>query len=179
MKLNRNNMIIIVLLLVVALTLGYTWATGDDDSIDTNDIQESDQLIPAPDFELTDLDGNSVRLSDFKGKYVFLNFFATWCGPCKEEMPDMELIHEKYKDDVVILAVNLGDSPGTVADFVDEYGLTFKILLDEEQQVGSQYQVSGIPTSYFIDTEGNFIAGHMGTLTYEAMEETIQNMMKE
>jgi cytochrome c-type biogenesis protein len=121
---------------------------------------------PSIDFELEDLEGNTVKLSDFKGKIVFLNFWATWCPPCREEMPHMQAFYDKYKDeDIVILAVNpnqlenQGINDSTKAekkarDFVEEQGFTFPVLLDRDDSVWAVYQQRGIPANYVIDTEG-------------------------
>lgn len=113
----------------------------------------------APDFTLTTLDGKTAKLSDYKGKKVVLNFWATWCPPCKAEMPHMQNYYEDFADEenVEILAVNLtkGDSADKVEAFVADYGLTFPIPMDEEGIVGDTYQAITIPTSYIIDTSGN------------------------
>ncbi|WP_455663055.1 redoxin domain-containing protein, partial [Pradoshia sp.] len=90
----------------------------------------------AVDFTLKDLEGQEVSLSDYKGKKVFLNFWATWCNPCKEEMPEMEKIHQKYED-VAILAINL-DTDEDIQGFMDEHGLSFKALLDVDEVVNKQ-----------------------------------------
>ncbi len=125
----------------------------------------------AVDFTLKDLEGQEVSLSDYKGKKVFLNFWATWCNPCKEEMPEMEKIHQKYED-VAILAINL-DTDEDIQGFMDEHGLSFKALLDVDEVVNKQYQVVSIPTSFFIDEEGIIRKKVQGILDYEMMEENI------
>ncbi len=125
----------------------------------------------AVDFTLKDLDGQEVSLSDYKGKKVFLNFWATWCKPCKEEMPEMEKIHQNYED-VAILAINL-DTDEDIQGFMDEHGLSFKALLDVDEEVNKQYQVVSIPTSFFIDEEGIIRKKVQGILDYEMMEENI------
>ncbi|RPI84028.1 MAG: TlpA family protein disulfide reductase [Chloroflexi bacterium] len=111
----------------------------------------------APDFTLSTLDGSEVTLSDLRGQVVVVNFWASWCLPCRVEMPAIEQVHRAYKDlGLVILAVNMtsGDSRQDAASFVDEYGLTFSIPLDLDGLVSSKYEVRGLPTTYFIDTEG-------------------------
>ena len=127
---------------------------------------------PAADFTLEDLEGNKVSLSDFEGKKIFLNFWATWCEPCKEEMPEMEKIHENYED-VVVLAINL-DTHKDIQGFMDDHGLTFGTLLDVEEEVNDQYEVVSIPTSFFIDEEGIIRKKIVGVLDYEKMEENIE-----
>ncbi|MBP2078736.1 peroxiredoxin family protein [Oceanobacillus polygoni] len=124
----------------------------------------------APDFKLMTNEGETVQLSDFKGKRVLLNFWATWCPPCREEMPDMERF---YKDkDAVVLAVNITNmemNRKTVAEFIATYGLTFPVLMDEEGQVSSLYKISPIPTTYLIDSNGVIRQRVYGPLNYEQM----------
>lgn len=126
----------------------------------------------APDFELVKLSGETIKLSDYKGKKVMLNFWASWCGPCRAEMPDMQELHEEGREDLVILAVNAThteQSESGPANFVSEYGLTFPILIDEAGRVNETYQVIALPTTYFIDSEGKIADKFTGTLSYEQM----------
>lgn len=130
----------------------------------------------APDFTLKDFDGNNVSLSDFRGKKVFLNFWATWCPPCKAEMPDIEKIYQENKDDkdFVIIAVDLGEDEETVKNFIDQNKYNFKILLDTDQSVGAQYNITAIPTSFFIDRDGNITNMRRGSMGEEEMREYIK-----
>ncbi|MBL4950678.1 redoxin domain-containing protein [Neobacillus sp. YIM B02564] len=117
----------------------------------------------APDFELKTLTGETVKLSDLKGKKVILNFWATWCGPCKKEMPEMEKFFKQADKNITILAVNI-DPQLDVKGFANEYKITFPILLDKDDQVNKTYQVISIPTTYFIDSDGliqNKLVGSM------------------
>ena len=120
----------------------------------------------APDFELTKLDGTNVKLSDLKGKKVILNFWATWCGPCQQEMPDMEAFYKEHKENVEILAVNYTPSEKVgeekVSNFIKEKGITFPVLLDKNIDVTTAYKVITIPTSYFIDTKVSFKISLLG-----------------
>ena len=125
----------------------------------------------APDFTLTDLDGNSVRLADFRGQAVFLNFWATWCPPCRAEMPDIEALHRKYRDrGVVVLGVDLRESESTVRTYLERGGYTWTFLIDTTGRVASAYRVSAIPTSFFIDREGVIRAVVIGGMTASTME---------
>ena len=114
----------------------------------------------APDFELTTLAGDTVKLSDYRGKKIMLNFWASWCPPCRSEMPHMENYYtdNKESDNMEILAVNMTKTEKnkveSAKEFVDEYKLTFPILLDEDSEVMKMYQIKVYPTSYIINEEG-------------------------
>lgn len=131
--------------------------------------------VKAPDFELEALSGETVKLSDLEGKKVILNFWATWCPPCKEEMPAMEEFYQKAGDDVEILAVNI-DTKYDVKGFADKMGLTFPILLDKNNSVSSTYSVMTIPTTYFINEKGIITNKYLTAMTEEIMEKYIQEM---
>ena len=116
---------------------------------------------PAPKFTLSDLEGKSVSLDDFKGKTVILDFWATWCGPCKRSFPAMKMAVEKFKDNpnVIFLFVNtwerVNDKKKNAADFVKKNNYPFEVLLDKENKVVANYNVTGIPTKFIIDKNGN------------------------
>lgn len=131
----------------------------------------------APDFELTTLDGETVKLSDYKGKRVMLNFWATWCPPCRAEMPDMEKF-QKNKD-IQVLAVNLTETesnPNKVQKFIDELSLTLTIPLDNESAVSNEYQVMAYPTTYMIDSNGQIQFVTMGAMNYDFMVQQFEMM---
>ncbi|MBE6068024.1 MAG: redoxin domain-containing protein [Clostridium lundense] len=131
----------------------------------------------AIDFKLKDLTGKEVSLSDYKGKKVFLNFWATWCPPCKAEMPEMEMLYQETKNsDLVILAVNLDEEKDTVQKFISSSKYNFPVLLDTGNIAASQYEVVSIPTSFFIDKEGNIVDKHIGAMTIEDMKNYINNI---
>ncbi|MGH0947775.1 TlpA family protein disulfide reductase [Bacillus mycoides] len=135
----------------------------------------------APDFELAKIDGTNVKLSNLKGKKIILNFWATWCGPCQQEMPDMEAFYKEHKENVEILAINYtpsekGGGEEKVRNFAKEKGITFPILLDKNIDVTTAYKVITIPTSYFIDTEGVIQDKFIGPMTQKEMEKRIAKL---
>jgi peroxiredoxin len=140
-------------------------------------IQEGNR---APNFQLKNLDGEEVALADLKGKKVILNLWATWCPPCKAEMPHMqEFYHEQQGNDVEILAVNLTTAekdPNGIEQFVMDYGLTFPVVLDTTGEVGDAYQAFTIPTSYILDTNGVIQKRIVGPMDKQMMTELINNI---
>ena len=117
----------------------------------------------APEFTLSDLEGRDVSLKDYRGKIVFLNFWATWCPPCRNEMPSMEKLYRQLDGSAfAMVAVDLQESSEQVRRFVEAAGFSFTVLLDTSGRTGASYQVSGIPTTYIIDKEGNVLAHTVG-----------------
>ncbi|WP_088053486.1 thiol-disulfide oxidoreductase ResA [Virgibacillus dakarensis] len=126
----------------------------------------------APNFSLETLQGERVELKDYRGKGVFLNFWGTWCKPCKVEMPYMEEEYKKFKEQgVEILAVNIEESDLIVQNFVDRYGLTFPILMDRGGAVTGQYKIGPIPTTYLIDENGKVLKIITGNMNQESVRE--------
>lgn len=122
-------------------------------------------------FELESLNGEFEKLTSFKGRVVFLNFWATWCGPCRIEMPSMERLYKTLKNEgLEIVAVNSRESKRQVQRFVDEYKLTFPVLLDETGQVGAAYGARFIPITYLLDRNGNIFARAMGAKEWDTLE---------
>lgn len=132
----------------------------------------------APDFRLPSLDGTFLQLSDFRGQAVWVNFWATWCPPCRAENPDIEATYLKYKGDgLAIIAVNLGEDPETVRGYVERTDLTFPVGLDFSTAVAATYRLVGIPTHFFIDADGVLREWRIGGLSREAMEEKVQSIL--
>jgi peroxiredoxin len=120
-------------------------------------------LAPLVDFNLLDLNGKRIILSDLKGKIVFLNFWATWCSPCREEMPAMQKLYKHFKDkDFVMLAVSVKEPASVVEKFFKDYNLTFTALLDSDGELMNQYGVRAIPATYIIDRDGAIIGKAFG-----------------
>lgn len=111
--------------------------------------------LKAPDFTLPMLDGKEVKLSDYAGKIVFLNIWATWCAPCKEEMPSMQKLYELMRGkDFVMLAISIDEKKETVEAFMKENNLTLPVALDQQQKVSPQYRITGVPETFLIDKNG-------------------------
>ncbi|MET3507562.1 thiol-disulfide oxidoreductase ResA [Halalkalibacter oceani] len=150
-KKNKRLLIRSTVLLVIAIAVGYMLYYNS--FFDSNTaVRVGDE---APNFVLTDLDGNEVELGDYRGQGVFLNFWGTYCPPCEKEMPYMENQYAIYQDKgVEILAVNVGEPELTVNRFVQRHNLTFPIPMDKERQVLDRYGVIPLPTTFLVNSEG-------------------------
>ncbi len=158
----------IMIILVFLTGIGFLFSEDINSMLRQAGFDLPIESITSVDFELPDLDGENVKLSDYKGKVVFLNFWATWCPPCRGEMPAMESVYKELKDDgFVILAVDLGEDGDTVQKFVEGNNLTFPVLLDKTSSVGMTYTASSIPTTYLIDRDGNILGRAIGAREWE------------
>ena len=136
------------------------------------------ELTMAPDITLYDADGNAVQLSDFFGKPIVLNFWASWCPPCKSEMPDFHAVWEERGEEIQFLMVNLTDGSRetveTAQAFIEEQGYEFPVYFDKDQWAYMAYQAYSIPTTYFLDAEGHAIARATGAIGPETLNEGIR-----
>ncbi len=119
---------------------------------------------PAPDFQLATPEGGSMSLSDFRGQAVMINFWATWCAPCKVEMPLFVNAYQQNPEKLVVLAVNVEESAQQVQPYVQQNGLVFPVVLDQEGQVSLLYRVRALPTTYFVDADGMLVQKHRGAI---------------
>ena len=135
----------------------------------------------APDFTVYDLEGNPHKLSDALGKPVILNVWASWCGPCKMEMPDLERAYQTYGEQITFMLVDLTDgSQETVekaSKYIQEQGYTFPVYYDSDMEGAYSYGVTGIPVTYFIDGEGNFQAYYQGAMSAEILQQGIDILL--
>lgn len=135
----------------------------------------------APDFTVYDGEGNGCKLSDFVGKPVILNFWASWCGPCKAEMPEFESAYQTYGDQVQFLVVNLTDGSAetveTASGYIAEQGYTFPVYYDTAMEAAVAYRIYAIPVSYFIDASGEVRATHEGMIPGEALTSNIEALL--
>ena len=155
------------------------WASDSSSSgglgmLDTNSPRPGE---PAPDFALETQDGERVALSQFEGRPVFLNFWATWCTFCLEEMPDMQRVLEKFGDDLVVLGVNAGDSVEAGEDFTHNVGINYLRVYDRDLTVTDGYLVQAMPTSYFIAADGTISHVNVGFMVYDQMVERATEAM--
>jgi thiol-disulfide isomerase/thioredoxin len=179
--------ILVIVIMVCSMTAG---VFGQDRKIpdavvkafEDAGITVAAQGLDTIDFTLPLLDGTRVTLSQLKGKVVFLNFWATWCGPCVSEMPSMEAVYQKLKNKgFEILAVNLGDSRSEVSAFMKEYKLNFPAVLDERDITSDYYNIQAVPTTYIIDRRGLIIARLIGSTNWNtpriisALETALEN----
>ena len=177
--------VVLLVLIFVALLLGatrlYDNLSGQVQMGALGTTEEESTRKAAPDFTAYDLDGNAHKLSDFRGKPVILNFWASWCGPCKMEMPDFDEKHQAYGDQIHFLMVNLTDGSQetveTASTFIAEQGYSFPVYFDTDRSGAMAYGVNAVPVTYFIDAEGNFVAWQQGVLTAEMLQTGIDMLL--
>lgn len=134
-------------------------------------IERPDKRIIAPNFTLEDLSGKRVSPKDLRGKVVFLNFWATWCVPCRQEMPTMEKLHREFREQgLEVVAINFRETKKEVRKFFDELGLTFTALLDRDGKVFEEYGAWSLPLSYFINRNGEFVGKVIGYRNWDSPE---------
>lgn len=131
----------------------------------------------APDITVTKLDGTQVKLSDLRGKPVFLNFWATWCPPCVGEMPHFQTLYPKYGNDIQFLAVSVDNTQEAAKNFIGEKGYSFPVAWDKDKSASRTYKVSAIPTSILIDAEGKIIKKNLGSMNASALEDFLKSAL--
>lgn len=150
---------------------------GVDMSKDTEVENPPKQSETAPDFAVYDADGEGVRLSDYFGKPIVLNFWASWCGPCKMEMPDFQEMYEKIGEDINFLMVNMTDGQRETleiaTEFIEECGYTFPVAYDTDMDAAIKYDVCSLPTTYFIDKNGQIVAQAPGAIDKATLQKGI------
>lgn len=172
MKKQRLIMRSVILILLGAAVVYTLYANFTKD-----DIQKVEVGKKAPDFVLSDMNGEKHRLSDYEGKGVLLNFWATWCKPCEREMPYMDSGYGVYKDKgVQVLAVNIGESDVVVNEFINRYDLSFPVLNDKNQEVLTAYGVDPLPITFLINKDGIVERVHTGEII---KEQVMMDMMEE
>ena len=186
----------LTVLLAVLLLLTASACTPADGGLETLPAEDKETSAPSdtaenedpsanavPDFTILDMDGNEVKLSDFFGKPIVLNFWASWCPPCKAELPDFEEACKRYEGKVTFLMVNLTDGKRETVEVAKEYvasqGYTFPVYFDTKYEAAYVYGVSSIPTTYFINADGSLEARATGMISAARLEEGISRIYSE
>lgn len=184
---------VLLVLCFVALLLGATrlydvlgskvemnsLATQETQAAEAEESEKAKQA--APDFTVYDVDGNAYKLSDFRGKPVILNFWATWCGYCQVEMPDFDAKFQEYGEDVHFIMLNVTDGAQETLEsasaFIAENGYSFPVYYDTDLDATYSYNTSGLPVTYFLDAEGNFVAWQQGVLSADNLQIGIEMLL--
>jgi peroxiredoxin len=175
---NTNRLLIIVIMVILALSLAccigvILMIANSSELYDWGMEQYTLKAgAPAPEFELTSLDGRTVTLSELRGKPVLVSFGATWCPPCREEAPFLQKLHETHPE-LTVLLINQEESPEKVQKYADGLGLSLTILLDRDGRISRRYHIYAIPSSFFIDREGILRAITIGYEGPDLIEENL------
>ena len=189
---NKKNVLILILVLVLILGgAGFLYTklsnnvapslpTEQNNPQENTDAPESEPA-PAPDFTVTDSEGKEVSLSDFQGKPVIVNFWASWCGPCRSEMPEFDTAYQKYQDDIHFLMVNATDGGRETLDsakqFIADEGYTFPVYFDESGEASATYGVTGLPATFFIGAQGEAVARASGAISGDILQQGIDMIL--
>lgn len=192
----QNVKIIVLAVLFIALLGGGIFAynrlsknynetetvTLSDSNSSSNQSQSTEQQKnTAPDFTVVDYNGKQTKLSDKKGKPVVVNFWASWCGPCKSEFPAFEDAYNKYGNDVEFMMINLTDgyqeTISSAKSFIDEQNYTFPVYYDTTMSASNAYGVFSIPKTLFIDKNGNIVQNRTGTISQDTLEQNIESLL--
>lgn len=166
----------------LATQSGQAQDEAGDNQAEAGESEDKAESALAPDFTVYDLNGNPVKLSDYRGKPVVLNFWSSRCGPCQMEMPDFQEAYEDLGEEIHFLMVNVTDGSWNTVDsasaFIAENNYTFPVFYDTDISAASAYGVSSLPTTYFIDAEGNGVAYGMGAMDMDTLMSGIEMILE-
>ena len=172
-----KNFVIVILLF---FTTTVFFPEGRSSQFDNaNETETNNEAEKAPDFSLLTLNGEEVKLTDYEDKIVILDFWATWCGPCRRGIPDLVSIQKEYKDDVVVIGISL-DQPSTqpyIKSFIDHFGINYPIVLGTIDVVIAYGNIQAIPTSFIIDRERNIVKKHVGLVPKATIVKEINTLL--
>jgi thiol-disulfide isomerase/thioredoxin len=177
-----KELLILVLLIFNPIVYGSNNSTTKSEITKGNLLTTAKSEIgkdEAPDFTLYTLDGDEVKLSDYLGKVVIIDFWATWCAPCRKGIPDLISIQNEYKDDLVVIGISL-DQPATqdeLIPFIERYGINYPVVLGNLEVSIAYGNIQAIPTSFIIDQEGNIINKHIGLVPKSTLAEEINSLL--
>ena len=183
MNQSTYKLIVTILVLVIVIGGGMLLYRNLGQNVDLGEALPTETISEnaAPDFTVLDKDGNEVKLSDFRGKGVVLNFWASWCGPCKSEMPHFQEAFEEYGDDLHFLMVNMSDpfgDPRADSDaFLADGAYSFPVYYDTKAECAYGYGVTGIPMTIFIDADGNIVSAKSGMINKADLDRRIQTIL--
>ena len=169
---------ILIILLTVAVLAAAFWRFNPSGDASTINQKNSNAV---PNFTVYTMDGEEVQLSDFLGKPIVLNFWASWCGPCKAEMPDLEAAWQAYGEDIQFVTVNLTDGRQETVEsataYLTQQGYTFPVYYDTAMSAAQAYGVNSIPRTYFIDAKGNLVSAVKQMITAQQLQEGIDALL--
>lgn len=182
------SIFIVLILIIGAASVTYSVLSEqfrEDEPLNISNItnhkitgaDDEPEKIPAPDFTVLDYEGNEVRLSDYFGKPIVLNFWASWCPPCKAEMPHFNKVYLETRDDVVFFMLNMTDGQretiGIAKNYIESNGFDFPVFFDTDSSAAMVYHITSIPTTYFIDSEGYVVTGYSGLIDENTLRRSI------
>lgn len=177
-----KKLLILVLLIFTVAIYGCNDSSPKSEIIKNNLLATAKSNLgdnTAPDFTLYTLDGEEIRLSDYLGKVVILDFWATWCAPCRKGIPDLISIQNEYKDELVVIGISL-DQPATqdeLIPFIETYGINYPVVLGNIEVSDAYGNIQAIPTSFIIDQEGNIIYKHIGLVPKSTLVEEVDSLL--
>lgn len=170
--------LVLAVLLFSSIILGCSKKEAKEEQNPANLSKQTEKDVKAPDFLLKTTDNRDLKLSDYKGKIVILDFWATWCGPCRRSVPDLIEIQNEYRNDVIVIGISLDSHTiNNVIPFMKEYGINYPVVFGTEKVVMDYGNIDAIPTSFVIDKKGNVVDMHIGLVPKQVYTNKIQDIL--